>query len=103
MQINPDTRLDKLESGDEITFTTETGTLGIPVDVTGRVTDVSTRTGDVLGPFRKTVVRVVSDDSHTYELTRTVSESHTSEIDVSRENPFHPAEQNCGTVTEVNV
>lgn len=103
MQLGPDTDLAELEEGDEIEFTTETGSLGVPVDVTGRVIDVSTRDGDVFGPFKKTVVTVVGDDSNRYELTRTITESHTSDIDVSRENPFHPADQNCGTITEASL
>jgi len=102
MQIDTDTDLAELSEGDEIAFTTETGALGIAVDVTARVTDVSIRQGDVSGPFQKTVVTAVGNDEKHYELTRTVTETYTSDIGVTRENPFHPADQNCGTVTEAS-
>lgn len=98
MQIEPTTDLADLGVDTEVTFTTETSGLGIPVDVTGRVIDVTTSRGDVFGPYEKTTVTVVGDDGERYELERTTTETYTTDIDVERENGFHPADQNCGMV-----
>lgn len=103
--LTPTTNLRDLTKDDKVVFRTEAPGLGIALDrTTATVTDTDELTAEcaILGPYRRTTVRITTDDRNTLLLQQyETRDDGLYDIEVSGAGSMNPT--NHGTIATPNV